>query len=455
VVTSRTGSTTGAPPFDASGPGTHPAVWARHLDAGEHTALDLDRARRVVVVGAHPDDESLGAGGLIACARARGIEVDLVCVTDGRGSHPDSPTHPPDVLARRRATEWQTAAELLGVGVDHRHWLGLPDGEASSNVESVTTTLVELVGDGRGVVLVAPWRRDGHHDHESVGHAAATAAHRTDAELWEYPVWFWHWAGPEDRQSRHLRPLSLSHQSTTAKRASVAAHASQVEPLSSRAGDESLLSPSVLAHFAGDREWFVVTPGDRCSDQTLDRLHQRVPDPWGVDTRWYEQRKRDLLLAMLPRLEFPQVLEIGCSTGALTLALAGRSERVLGVDSSAVALRAARRRLDGLQGVELAELDVPAQWPDGVFDLVVLSEVGYFLSPSSLVGVVARVGSCLTPDGTVVLCHWRHPVEGWVLDAEQVHEAFQTEGIPKLQATYRDRDVDLRVHAGEWPASDR
>jgi LmbE family N-acetylglucosaminyl deacetylase/SAM-dependent methyltransferase len=451
VVTTRVA----APRFDAAGPGTRADVWAHHLDPGEHPALDLGRARRLVVIGAHPDDESLGAGGLVATARALGVDVDLVCVSDGRGSHPDSPTHTPDDLARRRAGEWGAAAERLGVDADHRHWLGIPDGEVSSYVESVTARLVELVGDGRETVLVAPWREDGHPDHEAAGHAAATAARRTDAELWEYPVWFWHWGRPDDQRSRRLRVLPLPEECVAAKRASIASHISQVEPLSGLAGDEALLSPTVLAHFEGHQEWFLVTPADQCPDQELDRLHGRLPDPWGVDTRWYERRKRSLVLAVLPRPEFTRVLEIGCSTGALTETLASRAKRVVGVDSSATALRAADRRLAGRPDVELTELDVPGQWPEGAFDLIVLSEVGYFLSPAALGGVVDRVRSSLAPDGTIVLCHWRHPVEGWVLDAAQVHAAFEADGLPPLQATYRDRDVEIRVHAAEWPAYDR
>jgi LmbE family N-acetylglucosaminyl deacetylase/SAM-dependent methyltransferase len=444
-----------APAFDAAGPGTAAAVWSRHLDPANRTGLTLDGVRRVVVVGAHPDDETLAAGGLVAVARARGIVVDLVCATDGRASHPDSPTHTPQDLARRRAAEWAAAADVLGVPHDHTHWLALPDGDASSYVDRVTTTLVDVVQDGRGVVLVAPWREDGHPDHEAIGQAAAGAARRTDAELWEYPVWFWHWARPEDCRVGELRPLGLTPRSLETKEAAVAAHASQVAPLSGLAGDEVMLTEDVLAHFAGPHEWFVVTAGAECPDLALDRLHSRQADPWGVDTRWYEQRKRELVLAALPRPRFRRALEIGCSTGALTAALAARTDRVLAVDSSATAVRAARHRLQGEPDVDVAELVVPSEWPDGAFDLVVVSEVGYFLSPAALEGVVGRVGASLTPDGAVVLCHWRHPVEGWVLDADQVHRAFETDELPPLQATYRDRDVEVRVHAREWPAYDR
>ena len=192
-----------------------------------------------------------------------------------------------------------------------------------------------------------------------------------------------------------------------------------------------------------------------CPDQELDRVHQRSVDPWGVDSRWYEHRKRDLLLAALPRARFRHALEVGCSTGALTEALTARADTVLGVDQSPTALDAARRRLGERPAVTVTAVDVSRDWPDGTFDLVVVSEVGYFLSPAALDRLVSHVAGCLTPDGVVVLCHWRHRVEGWVMDADEVHRRFEAGPVPPVQARYADRDVELRVHAATWPPYDR
>ena len=70
-------------------------------------------------------------------------------------------------------------------------------------------------------------------------------------------------------------------------------------------------------------------------------------------------------------------------------------------------------------------------------------------------GLVARIASTLAPDGVVALCHWRHRVEGWVLDADDVHRRFADGSLPPLQATYRDRDVEIHVHAADWPDHER
>ena len=312
-----------------------------------------------------------------------------------------------------------------------------------------------LVGDGGDTVLASTWMEDGHPDHEAVGRAAAAAARRTDATHWQFPVWFWHWAATDEARVQRFRSFALTLEARDAKLRAVAAHVSQVAPLSPAPGDEALLDAAFLAHFARDREWFVVTPGAESPDSELEEVHRDAADPWGVDSRWYERRKRDLLLAALPRPHFHRVLEVGCSTGALTAALATRADRILGVDRSETALRAARRRLTDQPHAALALLDVPAEWPDDEsFDLVVVSEIGYFLSPAALDLLVARVAASLTPDGVVVLCHWRHRVEGWVLDADRVHARFEDPALPPLQATYRDRDVELRVQAGSWPPYD-
>jgi LmbE family N-acetylglucosaminyl deacetylase/2-polyprenyl-3-methyl-5-hydroxy-6-metoxy-1,4-benzoquinol methylase len=445
--------------FDASAPGTDAEQWRRAMAGSTRPPLTLDGVRRIVVVGAHPDDESLGSAGLVAGARDAGIDVDLVCVTDGAGSHPGSPTLRPGALARRRRAEWMAAADLLGVDVGRRHFLDLPDGHAAEHADEITAALVDLVGQGTGhgtgTVLVAPWRYDGHPDHEAVGVAAAATARRTDAELWEFPVWFWHWAGVDDPRAELLRPWPLGPGARSTKRAAVASHRSQVEALSEQPGDERLLSEEFRAHFAGDREWFVVTASANCVDDALDQLHDEVADPWGVDVRWFERRKRDLVLAMLPRARFRRSLELGCSTGALTARIADRSDAVVAVDSSATAIRAARCRLASRPEVDLEVLDLRTAWPLGSFDLVVVSEVGYFLSPATLERVVSRVASCLDRDGVVVLCHWRHQVAGWLLTADDVHRAFRGRSLPPLRATYRDDDVEIRVLARSWPEHDR
>ncbi|QZY29285.1 PIG-L family deacetylase [Nocardioides coralli] len=437
-----------APAFRHDAPGTPAQRWWHHPDRGRVAELDLvdadgGRLRHVVVVAAHPDDETMGAGGLLAQLAVMPEDVrprlSVVLLTDGEASHPASPTHAPSALAEVRLAECREALDRLGaeIALVRR---GLPDGEVAAAEDRCVADLCRLVGDGRGVLLLAPWRRDGHPDHEAAGRAAAAAAARTGARLLEYPVWFWHWGRPDDAPWSTMRRVSLPPDALAAKDRAIASHRSQVRGLSVQEGDEPLLGPDLLAHFLCPQELFVEEPG---VDAALDRLHRERPEPWGAPTRWYEERKRQLVLAMLPDREHGRALDIGCSTGVLTEALADRCSHVLAVDSSPAAVRTARARLEGLAHVDVELRALPREWPPGRFDLVVVSEVGYFLSPRDLERLVVEVDACLADDGVVVLCHWRHPVAGWLLDGGDVHAAFEAGvGWPRL-AAYRDDDVEI------------
>ena len=137
----------------------------------------------------------------------------------------------------------------------------------------------------------------------------------------------------------------------------------------------------------------------------------------------YFASQRSLLLAALPRAEFRNALEVGCSTGALAADLAPRCHDLVVVDASPHAVATAQARLGRLDGVHVRRAAVPLEWPAataGGFDLIVVSEVGYFLSPRDLDGLVTRVRTSLAPEGVVALCHWRHEVVGWPLDGPAV-----------------------------------
>lgn len=154
----------------------------------------------------------------------------------------------------------------------------------------------------------------------------------------------------------------------------------------------------------------------------FDRLYAGSPDPWGFTSRWYEQRKYALTLAALPLPRFGRALEVGCSVGVLTAGLADRSDSLLALDPSATALAEARGRVPA--HVELRQASVPGQWPSGPWDLVVLSEVLYYLEPADLGRLLDLVERDLAPDGVVVACHWRHPVQDYPQTGDAVHQAL-------------------------------
>jgi LmbE family N-acetylglucosaminyl deacetylase/SAM-dependent methyltransferase len=433
--------------FSHASPGTSAEEWAVHPRAAELPAVDLENdVHRLVVIAAHPDDESLGSGGLMARAHRAGIQIVVVAATDGEASHPTSSTHPPSQLSSLRRTELRAAIDVLAPGTPIRA-LGLPDGDLTAHEADLLKALVQLVGDGRRTLIVAPWRHDGHADHDAAGRAAATAAARTGARLLEYPIWFWHWGRPAEACWDRFQSLHLEPSEVAAKANAQSAQRSQIEPLSGQPGDEVLLSADFLRHFGGPQEIYVLEAPE---DTALNDLHADDADPWGADSRWYETRKRSLLLSALPRPTFRHGLEIGSSTGALAGDLATRCGDLLVVDASAQAVSAARSRLRHLDAVRVEEMVVPRQWlappPDG-FDLIVLSEIGYFLSPRDLDDLVEKIRASLATDGVLILCHWRHEVVGWPMDGPDVHRLVTSTAVRPVVAEYRDRDFELLVLA--------
>ena len=246
--------------FRHDDPGTPELLWQQWGGLGAIDPLDAPAPGHAVVLAAHPDDETLGAGGLIAHLAGCGAQVDVVVATAGEASHPRSPTCPPMRLAELRIREVRAAVRALSPDA-RLHLIGLPDGLLAHHVPQLVEMATGLLTEGSW--LVAPWRRDAHPDHEAAGHAAATMAARTGARLLEYPVWLWHWARPGDERVPwpELRRLRLSAEERRRKVAAMAEHVSQVTPLSHLPGDEALLAPDVLAHFERDIEVFFVDAG--------------------------------------------------------------------------------------------------------------------------------------------------------------------------------------------------
>jgi len=113
-------------------------------------------------------------------------------------------------------------------------------------------------------------------------------------------------------------------------------------------------------------------------------MYAGAEDPWGFRSRWYEQRKRDVTLAALTRPRYRRAFEPGCSIGVLTAALADRCDDVVAADVDERAVTTARDSLAPLGNVRVERLSLPQEWPDGMFDLVVISELAYYLGPAEL-----------------------------------------------------------------------
>ena len=153
----------------------------------------------------------------------------------------------------------------------------------------------------------------------------------------------------------------------------------------------------------------------------FDQLFAGNDDPWAFRQRWYERRKRALTLAMLTRPRYASVFEPGCANGELSAELAPRSDRLLCCDTASAAVALARTRLLGFAHARVEQARLPAQWPTGTFDLIVLSEWCYYLDEADLKRVIEHALGSLSDDGQLLACHWRPPIEGCPQTADQVH----------------------------------
>jgi len=183
-------------------------------------------------------------------------------------------------------------------------------------------------------------------------------------------------------------------------------------------------------------------------------IYARNLDPWSFDTSEYERRKYADTLAHLPQDRYRAGLEIGCSIGVLSGILAERCDRLLGVDFAKAALAEARRRNAGRCGVAFARVHLPREEPAGRFDLVVLSEILYFMDRGD-VEATARLVSRLSERGaTVILVHWLGKSADHPLHADEAVETFvaATTGFasPAISVRRKGYRLDvLRVGLGE------
>ena len=235
-------------PIDA--PGTGEAEWRCWPGLRELPVLDPARWRSAVIVAAHPDDEVLGVGGIIALLAAAGARIRLVAVTDGEGSHPGLDRAAAAALAARRVAETAAALDRLGAPGIEVVRLGLPDtGLAACEAELGTVLGGALAGFD---VCLAPWNADVHADHEAAGRAAAAVSHGTT--LLHYPIWTWHWARPADPRvpwDTALR-VPLPAPVLARKRRAIDCFRSQLEPRGP--GLDAVLPPEIIGHFTRDQE---------------------------------------------------------------------------------------------------------------------------------------------------------------------------------------------------------
>ena len=177
------------------------------------------------------------------------------------------------------------------------------------------------------------------------------------------------------------------------------------------------------------------------SESYFDALYNDNTDPWQYQTRWYEKRKRDICLAILPQSQYNNAIELGCGNGVLSELFAQRCQALVSIDGNQRAVQLAKERLAELSHVKVIQGVVPNRllnlkeaiieaYPlsndtptiEPAFDLIVISEILYYLSLNDIDTVIAWTQQNLAIGGTLLCCHWRYAIDGFAMTGETVHQ---------------------------------
>jgi LmbE family N-acetylglucosaminyl deacetylase/SAM-dependent methyltransferase len=401
--------------------------------------------RKVVVVAAHPDDETLGASGLLQHLHERGIPVSLVVATDGEAAFPDAGAEERAALGRSRRCELYESLHAQGLGAVAVHWLGLPDSGLACERERLAGALAEHLA-GADLCLM-PWPGDPHPDHQIVGETALAVAPAA-AHRFAYPVWLWHWLRPADEPIPRDGAVTyrLSDGQRRRKAAGIATFASQLKP--GPRGEEPILSAEMLGHFDRDAEvLFRLPPRSGAPISRFVELYAHDDDPWQVSDRWYERRKRAAVLASLPRERYRLAIEPACGIGVLTSALAGRCDQVFAFDAAPSAVRLAAARTRELSTVSVHTGVLPDDLPPGPADLVVFSEILHYLGEPELRDTLDRAVGALRPDGQLLAVHWLPWAPEAPRDGAEAHRALLAH--PGLRTLVEHQDECFVLHVLE------
>jgi SAM-dependent methyltransferase len=168
---------------------------------------------------------------------------------------------------------------------------------------------------------------------------------------------------------------------------------------------------------------------NRQSQAFFEARYQASNDPWRFASSTYELNRYQATLDALARPSYPRGFEPGCSVGVLTVALAGRVEHLIACDIAETAVAFAKERCRELSNVEIYHRDAAQGPPDGCFDLIVFSELGYYFSVNLLSAMARQMANRLAPGGELVAVHWLGTSDDHVLHGDVVHEVL-AENLP-------------------------
>jgi LmbE family N-acetylglucosaminyl deacetylase len=225
---------------------------------------DITAIRRALIIAPHPDDESLGCGGLVALLSQRGCELAVIFVTDGGSSHTLSRAWPRERLVARRRAEANAALLELGLADAQRLFLNLPDAgmpsPGSQQWHRAVARVSSAVQKLRPELVVAPWRRDPHCDHRAAWQMAHEALRPTSPRplMLEYAIWLDEFGAPGDSpQPSEVEAIAIDiTQTLAAKKRAIAMHRTQTTALIDDDPSGFRLSAATIERLTGPIECY-------------------------------------------------------------------------------------------------------------------------------------------------------------------------------------------------------
>lgn len=175
---------------------------------------------------------------------------------------------------------------------------------------------------------------------------------------------------------------------------------------------------------------------DNLSANFFEAKYKDSADPWDFARSTYEQNRYDEMIKSLGGRHFHRAFEPGCSIGVLTERLGAICDQVYATDISATAVTRASVRCSGLPGVFIEEGSLTDSLPSAAFDLIVLSEVGYYLTEEKLAVLARNLTDRLTPRGVILAAHWLGISSDHVLTGDQVHDILSASlGLERIHSS--------------------
>ena len=410
----------------------------------------------LLVLAPHPDDESLGCGGLITLLKKADKSVKIVFLTSGDASHLNSKSHSSENLALIRQNEAKTACELLGVNITDLLFLRLKDSKLPllnfDDLKNVSNTILDRFSEFDSLAL--PWRRDPHDDHRvtyQIGEIILNLLRKKVTKI-EYPIWLWKngikkdWPMVEEVSAYRLDISKVRIQ----KKLAIQSHSTQLGKVIHDDPEGFVLTEELLAPFLSDFEYYFITKSRNISTigvSYFEALYSFNSDPWDFENSSYEHDKYRASIDIFNNHTFKNGLEIGCSIGVQTCYFAKICKELLAVDISNIAVGEAKKRCSAFSNITIKALDITKYFPTGNFDLITLCEVGYYFDKKTLFEVFESIEQNLISGGNLLFVHWTSYVPKYPLSGDLVHTYFEhfIQNKPSWQEEFNNQSRLFRI----------